>query len=406
MNASTTTPSTITFTSEGGFHDDALPTTMPRRRRQGNSIDSEIAAIFSAPGTARERLDAFLAVTTDRRPGGPAVRERQKITQKRLDAVAQPAPDRVPVVAPWKFIAGIQENPPSVESRTVAMRLAAARWTPRSCRWTAAERAELRAHAVRDDRTDSGTALALAKSFHVHVKSLYTSKRGGVAYGAGGQRETDWNAYSKRYGFPARWRNAGVYVSYPGSAPVAVIQTARGAPVAQIPLPSAAGWRKRKWTGAQLLDGDLYSVRRQVGGAIVHTRYGWTKKAGWTKTGIALELPGGSFEHGATVADCRAELVRKAEVARQQAEARRLSARLERAAHLIGRLCPSLVVTHDDRRQVGYCDAGVVAFLDRYPALKGRDQVMAAELRATGRSEVERPIAAAARRVAMARFVS
>jgi hypothetical protein len=75
----------------------------------------------------------------------------------------------------------------------------------------------------------------IADWYHLHIRALYTSSRADVAYGAGGARQTDWKAYSKRYGFPANWQDAGVRII----GEQIVIETSRGTEVARLPMPPA-----------------------------------------------------------------------------------------------------------------------------------------------------------------------
>jgi uncharacterized protein (TIGR02996 family) len=276
-----------------------------------------------------------------------------------------------------------------------------------------------------------GVALALGASFHHRIQSLYTSKRATVAYGPGGLQELDWDAYGKR-GYvnphtgrkqPAKWQNAGArIIGYARSGRV-VVETSRGTEVARLPLPPVGA----DFSGNALVDGDLFALPHTIAGVWLAIRHGVTRTAGvatgYRRTGVAVRFPvppdcreqGRSlwsvfrttsdtyWEHGQTVSDCRAEYARKLALAEQERTTVRLLARLERAAHLVALLVPSLEVTAEDASAAGYCQAGIAGFAAKHGLIPGTP-VTAAQLRQTGDPMVERPIRQAALRVARARF--
>ena len=280
-------------------------------------------------------------------------------------------------------------------------------------------------------------AVTVGKAFHMRIADLVVSKRGDVIYGRGGDEVVDWDAYGKR-GYvnphtgnrkPAVYRQGGTRVIGFGRSGRIVLENSRGNEVARLPMPPADA--KFGGTGGALVHGDLFVRIRQIGSAQVAIRYGVSRpnvKAvydGYTRTGIAVrfEVPvdcreqGRSrwgifrttdshyWEHGATVAECRAEFARKLELAEADRKAAKASERVERATRLISRLCPNLIVTEQDARQVGYCSPGIAGFVGRF-GLTGRESVTARELRGTGDVMVERPIVQAAKRIASERFAT
>lgn len=242
-------------------------------------------------------------------------------------------------------------------------------------------------------------SLAVGESYHKHVKSLYTSERASVVQGSGNSDGYDADAYSKAYRSKfggARWKDAGALVSG-GNI---LLYTSRGTKVATIPMP--CGKDRVKITFKGLLDGDLWAVeKRKIGGCRLLSRRG-LKRGKLVETGLSL-LVNGAWEHGATIADIRAELDRKAALAEAAKQSAALSAKAERMARLVAKLCPGLVVTHEDGKLAGYCDAGREAFLGRF-GLAGQTESTAARLREIKDERVEKPIMEAARRVVKQRL--
>lgn len=88
--------------------------------------------------------------------------------------------------------------------------------------------------------------------------------------------------------------------------------------------------------------------------------------------GVLVALPEdlrreyGQWEHGRTVAECRAEIeikrAAKAARAREIAQTERERARVDRRASLVARLCHWAIVTATDVRRVGACQAGISAW--------------------------------------------
>jgi hypothetical protein len=81
------------------------------------------------------------------------------------------------------------------------------------------------------------------------------------------------------------------------------------------------------------------------------------------KLGVAVQFPrvdgsGTYWEHGASVNECRREREYKQVIHEGRADGRELSARINRMARLIARLCGKLQLSYEDARAVGYCEAG------------------------------------------------
>lgn len=101
-----------------------------------------------------------------------------------------------------------------------------------------------------------------------------------------------------------------------------------------------------------LLSGDLIGISQDDGSI---TRYDHTGAV----TGVSIPRPGydGIWEHGADIAEARAELTHKAE----RAEMTHPSPGMRRAARLLCRGA-SLAATIDDARAAGHCRAGIEAW--------------------------------------------
>ncbi len=248
----------------------------------------------------------------------------------------------------------------------------------------APQRADEIFHTVYND-----LAVRLARTYHARIAPIYQSSRATIEYGPA-QDMVDWDAYSKAYRHPARWRNPGVTARYSQErGPVAEIETSRGKGVV------ISIHRHVVYGHPALLDGDLYAIERHG----VIERYNPNDQ----KTGVALRIPAmageaETFEHGADIAECRAEYERKMEMRRQKALQllHDPDYRRQRKARLIARLCGGLACTVEDARSLGYCRAGIDAFRDRYGLM---DTATASQLRATGNPSAVRVISVAASRV-------
>lgn len=90
------------------------------------------------------------------------------------------------------------------------------------------------------------------------------------------------------------------------------------------------------------------------------------------KVGIAMPMPKelhsrfGQWEHGLDVATCKAEIEHKREILNAEKAQAELDARekakAERRAALLARIGTKTLVTYNDARACGMCDAGIMAF--------------------------------------------
>jgi hypothetical protein len=231
-------------------------------------------------------------------------------------------------------------------------------------------------------------AIDLAKSYHAHIEHVYQSKRASIHLGQA-QSRTDWDAYSKRYGYPANWVDAGVTVALDATrGPLATIHTSRNKHIT-LPL-----HRHARYDHPTLLDGDLYATERHG----IIERYDSRDR----KTGIALRIPAiagepVTYEHGRNIAECRAEYERKLQIRRDKAVAllHDTDYRTRRKARLVAHLCRNLTCTIDDARSVGYCRAGIDAFRSRHGL---GEQATISQLRSTHDDRALRVVLAAAAR--------
>lgn len=274
---------------------------------------------------------------------------------------------------------------------SIARKAAAAR--------VAKRQADRQAELARRQEELRQRAIAVAEAYHDRVRSLYTSKRASVSYGRGGQRQTDWEAYSKSYGYPANWSDAGVIADTVNGTEVYHLYTSRDTHVAAIPqLPTPTVGEVVLKSGS-LLPGDLFAIRREIAGVIVATRYGLRRARhgeslpithDYRQTGVAvafsvptdlipfwpvkavkvLDRENHYWEHGATVSQCREEYARKL----QAAEENRIKSRVQSDPHskkVIARAVRMILanadalgirVGYDDLRQVGACHAGIMGY--------------------------------------------
>lgn len=265
-------------------------------------------------------------------------------------------------------------------------------------------------------------AVEIGVAFHDRIANLYTSSRASVVYGHGGQKETDWNAYAKSYGFPANWQNAGAYITGYGKSGRIVLETSRGTKKAELPMPPKGAVVSLH---RGLIHGDLFLIERKIGNVRVATRYGPVMRnrvaIGYRKTGVAVRFaltpeqaehwvspntPKSNvyWEHGETIEECRREFARKAELTTRKAAEKAATAKIQRAAALIARLCSNLTVTHADARAVGYCEAGIAGFAQRNGL--SPDKVTVRRLRETGDPMTEKVITFAALRTAREKFAT
>jgi hypothetical protein len=191
-------------------------------------------------------------------------------------------------------------------------------------------------------------------------------------------------------------------------------------------LPVPARFRRAGWTSSRIreldcLEEDTLSVEQSSDG-LTRARYRWDGET-WTRTGYSLRVPQalsqraarvgvvvGAWEHGTSVAGCRAELVRKTAVVVEQ-EARRAREvaverdrrREERVARILARISCRPVVA-GDVRAVGACDPGIRSWCES----RGVDPEGTLALGVLGRDPASRPyaVAIARRLLAVARGAS
>ena len=143
----------------------------------------------------------------------------------------------------------------------------------------------------------------------------------------------------------------------------------------------AKHWESISAASDVLAGGGIFAIRRA---------HGWDCYSATSLVGVAIPVTDaavksrwGQWEHGKTVAEAQAEIVRKQailaaekiETDRRNAEAnlRQIAAeaeaakqqRIDRAARLLARIGTKTTVGYDDARAVGACDAGLKAFAER-----------------------------------------
>ncbi len=94
-------------------------------------------------------------------------------------------------------------------------------------------------YAIRHLAKLKARAVQMGEYYHRNIKSLYQSKRAGVAYGKGGQEGEDRDAYSngyrKKFG-GATWQNAGARLDDEARPTCVIVENFRGTEVARLPL--------------------------------------------------------------------------------------------------------------------------------------------------------------------------
>ena len=194
------------------------------------------------------------------------------------------------------------------------------------------------------------TACQIGRNYHLNVRSLYSSSRGTVSYGAGGLQHVEW-LYSKSYKRPARWRDGGARIE----GRTLILENHLGNELARFRMPSG-----KLAPSSCLLQGDCYAVRDGVGAV----RYGPTGKTGYAMILPNISGEGHYWEHGADESECYAERARKARL--QELEHKRLqeSAKDARRLRLLARVS-SLIVTRADAFATGSCAPGIDAWCSR-----------------------------------------
>lgn len=362
-------------------------------------LEREFNAIFTNLdfSTANTRLDAALNFVPSGRPGADNVRQRQaNIAARWFDAVEN-----------WRN-AGYRRTHCSDPVRPLTV----AAWRNN------VEHRKANADYKRAEQSgDKTLAKQFASAYHNRIHSLYQSSRASIAYGSGGQEQTDWEAYSKNYGHSANWKDAGYRVEYTDNRAIMILENHLGTEKARLPLPTKSERGKIRFNtdetkaadgSTPLLDGDLYGVERHRG---VIERFGVKTRKSVTEyisNGFAVLIEthpesGKSYwEHGATIKEIKAEVNHKRETARIKQIAQIRDARTLRMARLIVYVCASLVVKREHARALGYCNAGIDGFCDRYNL--PREQATVGQIRATGNPTALRAAEVAARECAVRRL--
>lgn len=332
------------------------------------NLQKEVSLIFQrAELSPEQRISQFLNLSVDGRSGCVDIRQRKSTVIGRLAKLS-------------RKIEGHTYNLKQDRDQNKI------HWVPRKDRWTSSDRDTIR--AARSN--DNAFALLVAYAYHKNIDNLYRSKRAEVVLGYGGQADQEY-CYAKSYGFPAKWKNAGVYVRYNPNK--MIIQNHLGNTKAQIPLPNKRNRKNIVFIG--LTYGDLWGIKRVIGKITIIERVGWNGKD-FTKNGVALQYVTGrwkdgiAYEHGSSIKEIKAEFLRKQEILAQQTKLTKLTQR-------IARLCPKLIVTIEDARNSGYCFPGINGFKQKY-GLEG-DQIEAKTLKALNDNNVQSPILKAAERV-------
>ncbi len=218
-----------------------------------------------------------------------------------------------------------------------------------------------------------GVALELARNYHKNINNLATSSCAEAKWGCGGQSGEDRNYYSKswhsKYG-PKTWLNYGVFARIEGRDVVFSFYNTKNKKAGETKIPLAK-LPQISENSECFLDGDLYALKTAKKG--VYARYDLEGR----KTGVAIRLPEylrgvlgytGHYEHGATIAQCKAEIARKRKIVATEAKLSQYRQIVDTVTHDDSsvRLFDDLVVTYDVARSIGLCDAGIRAFCIRH----------------------------------------
>lgn len=237
-------------------------------------------------------------------------------------------------------------------------------------------------------------AMQIAESIHENVRPLYTSKRAGIDRNSrGGWEERDYDAYSKSYGHPAVWKNAGVKVE----DGMIRVYTYRSTLAFEMPCPLVKDMQK--YTTDGMISGAVYGKKSARG------TYKLYDAKGKVVT-LAKKMPypygesGAHWEHGDTVEKIQREYELKVFLHIEGKKKEAVSKKIARGTALAKRLVNNLVVTYQDARSVGYCEAGVNSFIQAH--LNGAREVKISVLKRY--SQTERLVNAMCEKVAIQRF--
>jgi len=211
----------------------------------------------------------------------------------------------------------------------------------------------------RQDVRRRSLAVTLGESYHNNIAPLYSSSRASVCYGAGGTEGVDYDAYSKSYGYAARWKDAGARIE----GQTIILENYKANEKARFVFPFKTTRLSTLTTNKDiLLHGDLYALK-QKGGSYV--RYALVKGK-LVKSGVAVSATDSAgkayFEHGRTIKECQAEAQRKRDLVAEAAKIKALNAKMQRKARLLARLSTKLTANFTDARSVGHCNAGILSW--------------------------------------------
>ncbi|MGH7391443.1 MAG: hypothetical protein ACREM3_18580 [Candidatus Rokuibacteriota bacterium] len=378
----------------------------PKAAKAFGAIFSDAPTTSTSPAGAIARLNAAMAFDPTGRPGAEAIRDRQT---------------RIAARSPYQHMSLIEHVPVWV-THLPGRRKPVTPLPTKPCNDSYYQRRSLTplTRLIRRYQGQSGVnvidfALAVGASYHRHIRRLYVSSRASITYGFGGDHIVDWKAYSRSYGFPATWCDAGARIEMVRGSPVIILETSRQTEVARIPVPALDMIRHVTFDG--LIHGDLWAITRRPG---IRQRYTWHRKqvipSGWAMTFPvpamlawlhspfpAPDKQGEYAEHGETLRQCQEEYQRKYTLLQERQIAVRQEAKVSRMARLIARLCGNLPVMYADAREAGYCAAGIRSFADHH-GLDIQVATTAAALRGTRDAAVLRVIDSAARTCAVRRL--
>jgi len=230
-----------------------------------------------------------------------------------------------------------------------------------------------------DEKYKKYLASGLCESFHYHIEKLAISDRAIPKYVATDKIETqdfsDWEWQYKSSGKwngypPAKWKNYGYAID---GDTVQFINFKNKIKFSMDMHHLYAKLDNKKISFAGLLDGDLYGLATSTAGKIVRRYSGKNRYTGLavrfddreTKKWIDAD---GYWEHGQTVAECRAENKKKISLKKSESAWKEFSAspKFNRWERLVLRCVKNIKITRDDVANLsGACQSGIKSFLER-----------------------------------------
>jgi len=203
-------------------------------------------------------------------------------------------------------------------------------------------------------------ALSLAKN----INDLYKSRYGGIDINSNGGVEHVEYLYAKSYGFPAKWKNAGVMIC-PSEQKIKVYDY-RSNLVATYKLPKYKELQKRILGDFEL---ECAYAKKSTHGA--YKLYDNNDKLiCLSKKMPAPDGDGQYWEHGKDIDTINEEYQNKVSIYNKELAEAALTKKITRAKSLAKHLVNNLCVTYEDARAVGYCEAGVNNFINKHLAGK------------------------------------